>query len=108
MNPNPELEQNREPMGAQDSRPAVSDDAGAPEEARTVPDPDNRTKAAFVHRRTSPLPPEQAAGERRQSLLPGVETIDAVEMEPRPSVWEATGLDQRAYADKDAPESDQD
>lgn len=117
---NPDLDQDRQantqagqPIGAEDLHATVSDGAGAPDEARTIPDPDNRTKAAFVHPRTSPLPPEQAseasermAEEGHPTFAADEVTADVIETGPQPSVWEATGRGQRAYADKDAPESD--
>jgi hypothetical protein len=117
---NRELEQDRNantqagvPIGAEDLHGVVGDGAGAPEEARTIPDPDNGQKASFVHPRTSPLPPEEAseASERRAAEGAAALPMDQVssgviENELRPSAWEATGRGQRAYEDKDAPESD--
>ena len=120
MSTHPELDADRrantqagQPIGAEDLHASVSDGAGAPEEARTIPHARNGQKAEFVHPRTSPLPPEEASeaselrAEDGSAAMPMDEVAaDVIESELRPSAWEATGRGQTAYADKDAPESD--
>jgi hypothetical protein len=116
----PELDQDRrantqsgQPIGAEDLHATVSDGAGAPEEARIIPDARNHQKAEFVHPRTSPLPPEEASeasqlrAEKGSAAIPMDEVTSNVnESELRPSVWEATGRGRSSYEDKDAPEPD--
>ena len=101
-----------QPIGAEDLHATVADGPGASDEATMVPDQLTGQRAAFTHRRTSPLPPDEqsAASEAMaaagKAALPMDEvTADVVENELRPSVWEATGRNDRAHEDEDAASS---
>jgi hypothetical protein len=101
-----------QPIGAEDTHATVADGPGASDEARLVPDGLTGFRAEFMHPRTSPLPPDEqsAASEKMAEAGKAATPMDevtagVVEVQPRPSVWEATGLKDRTAAEDEANDS---